>query len=110
LALNAKGEKVIGPKQKDRTTTPFFKNYFTKGEKFIQITKTLLTTKGRISSGELLFSQMKSISNRGRISKILKNLFEIIFLYHWLFAKVCEKTSPKDLQKQPKWCKCGPKY
>ena len=35
-------------------------------------------------------------------------LFEIIFLYHWLFAKVCEKTSPKDLQKQPKWCKCGP--
>ena len=27
-------------------------------------------------------------------------LFEIIFLYHWLFAKEFEKTFPKDLQKQ----------
>jgi hypothetical protein len=25
-------------------------------------------------------------------------LFEIIFLYHWLFAKEFEKTFPKDLQ------------
>jgi hypothetical protein len=39
----------------------------------------------------------------------LKMLFEIIFLYHWLSAKVFEKTSPKDSQKQAKWCKCGPK-
>jgi hypothetical protein len=29
--------------------------------------------------------------------------------YHWLIAKEFEKTSPKDLQKQAKWCKCGPK-
>jgi hypothetical protein len=26
-------------------------------------------------------------------------LFEIIFLYHWLFAKDFEKTFTKDLQK-----------
>jgi hypothetical protein len=26
--------------------------------------------------------------------------FEIIFLYHWLFAKEFERTLPKDLQKQ----------
>jgi hypothetical protein len=25
-------------------------------------------------------------------------LLEIIFLYHWLFAKEFEKSSPKDLQ------------
>ena len=36
--------------------------------------------------------------------------FEIIFLYRCLFAKEFEKTSPKDLQNQPKWCECGPKY
>jgi hypothetical protein len=34
---------------------------------------------------------------------------EIIFLYHWLIANEFEKTFPKDLQKQAKWCKCGPK-
>jgi hypothetical protein len=36
-------------------------------------------------------------------------LLEMIFLYHWLFAKEFEKTFPKDLLKQAKWCKCGPK-
>jgi hypothetical protein len=41
LAINAKGEKLIGPKQKDRTTTHFqiFKDYFTKGKKLIQLQK-----------------------------------------------------------------------
>jgi hypothetical protein len=39
----------------------------------------------------------------------LKMLFEIILLYLWLFAKEFEKTFPKDLQKQVKWCICGPK-
>jgi hypothetical protein len=34
---------------------------------------------------------------------------EIIFLYNLLIAKEFEKTSPKGLQKQAKWCKCGPK-
>jgi hypothetical protein len=32
----------------------------------------------------------------GIIFKILKMLFETIFLYHWLFAKEFEKTFPKD--------------
>jgi hypothetical protein len=59
-----KGEKVIGPKQKDRTTTHPFSNFqklFHKGEEIISITKTLLIAKGITSSGELLFSQKKSI-------------------------------------------------
>jgi hypothetical protein len=50
------------------------------------IFKTLLKAKGRIHSGELLFSQRKSIWNRGGISN-LKMLLAIIFLYLWLFAK-----------------------
>jgi hypothetical protein len=83
LALNAKGEKLICPKQKDRTTTLFFQ----KGGKFIQNYKTLLTSKGRTCSGELLFSQRKSILKRGRIFKTLEMIFEIIFVYRWLFAK-----------------------
>jgi hypothetical protein len=29
-------------------------------------------------------------------------LFEIIFLYHWIFAKEFEKTFPEDLQKTSK--------
>jgi hypothetical protein len=62
LAINAKGEKVIGPNQKDRTTIFKFKtisqkgiNYFNwylfhKGEEIISIAKTLLTAKGGTSS------------------------------------------------------------
>jgi hypothetical protein len=69
LALNAKGGESNGSKQKDRTTTLFSKKLFQKGgeiihkeEKLIGICKnffqfqiickkTLLTAKGRTSSG-----------------------------------------------------------
>jgi hypothetical protein len=34
----------------------------------------------------------------------------IIFLYRWLIAKEFENNFPKDLQKQDKWCKRGPKF
>jgi hypothetical protein len=61
-----KGEKLMGPKQKDCTTTLFFQRTapppcflkkfkrgrnLQKGGEIIQIAKTLLTTKGRVSSG-----------------------------------------------------------
>jgi hypothetical protein len=50
-----KGEKVIGPKQKDRTTTHPFSNFqkktISQREEIISITKTLLTAKGRTSLG-----------------------------------------------------------
>jgi hypothetical protein len=63
LAINAKGGEFIGPKQKDRTTIfnvktisqkeiDYFNWYlFHKREESISIAKTLLTAKGRISSG-----------------------------------------------------------
>jgi hypothetical protein len=59
-----------------------------------------LKAKGIISSGELLFSQRKSIWNTGEEFQILKMLLAIIFIYLWLFAKNFEKIFPKDLQKQ----------
>jgi hypothetical protein len=57
LALNAKGGEIYKPKQKDRTTTLFSKNFFLN----FAFAKTLFTAKGRTFSGELLFSQRKSI-------------------------------------------------
>jgi hypothetical protein len=42
LALNAKGGEINRPKQKDRTTTLFSKNFLQK----IAFAKTLLTAKG----------------------------------------------------------------
>jgi hypothetical protein len=40
----------------------------------------------------------------------LKNTFVNYILILWLIAKEFEKTLLKDLQKQAKWCKCGPKF
>jgi hypothetical protein len=46
-----KGEKVIGPKQKDRTITHLFsKTISQRGRNYFNY-KTLLTAKGRTSSG-----------------------------------------------------------
>jgi hypothetical protein len=57
-----KGEKLIGPKQKDHTTNLFSKNYLTKGEKFIPITKTLLTAKGRtFLGGDFIYPKEKHL-------------------------------------------------
>jgi hypothetical protein len=60
--------------------------------------------------GSFCLAKGKAFQTGGEFSKSLKMLFEIIFLYHWLFAKGFKKTFPNDLQKQAKWCKCGPKY
>jgi hypothetical protein len=62
--LMPKGEKLIGPMQKDRTTTTtlFSKNFFKKEGENIQTIKTLSTAKGRTpSGGDFLFNQRKSI-------------------------------------------------
>jgi hypothetical protein len=62
LAINAKGGELVGPKQKDRTTTLFSKTISQRGRKYFNYkTKTLFTTKGRISSGESFYLAKKSI-------------------------------------------------
>jgi hypothetical protein len=89
--LMPKGERVIGPKQKNRIITTFSKKCFKMGEGFFKLWKPSWQLKGELLQGELLSSQRKSIWNKGRIFKNLKIPFEIIFLYHWLFAKEFEK-------------------
>jgi hypothetical protein len=51
VALNAKGGEINRPKSKGPYHHPVFQKLFHKGEEIISITKTLLTAKGRTSSG-----------------------------------------------------------
>jgi hypothetical protein len=73
-----------------------------KGEKVVfqkWYIKTLLNTKRRISFRGVLFSQRKSIWNRGRKFQILKMLCKILFIYPWLFAKELWKGFTKEFAK-----------
>jgi hypothetical protein len=51
LALNAKGEEINRPKQKDRTTTSFSKNFLSSKLIVLYLQKILLTAKGITSLG-----------------------------------------------------------
>jgi hypothetical protein len=105
-----KGEKVLS--QRKRTAPPpnFKTNDFQigillclKGGKSSTFKnwylKTLLNTKRRIYWGGVLFSQRKSIWNRGRKFQILKMLRKILFIYLWLFAKGLWKGFTKRICK-----------
>jgi hypothetical protein len=97
LELNAKRGEINRLKQEDRTTTLFSKNFFKKGEKLIGICKKPSWQ----LRGELL---------QGENFQKHENAFRNHIPIHWLIAKEFEKSFPKDLQKQGKWCKCGLKY
>jgi hypothetical protein len=116
--LMPKGEKLISLKQKDRTTIStisqkgihYFNWYlFHKRKKPFQLQKPSWQLRGELLEESFLFSQRKAFETRGEFSKSWKWILKIIFLYLWIFAKEFKKTFPKDLQKQVKWCKCGPK-
>ena len=85
--------------------------YVQKGEQvvFQKLSKPSWTLKGGSHLGEVLFSQRKSIWNRGREFQILKMLLKILFICLWLFAKDLWNDLQKSLQKQNMWCKRGPK-
>jgi hypothetical protein len=53
----------------------------------INILKPSWTLRGGIYQGRVLFSQRKSIWNRGRKFQILKMLLKILFTYLWLYCK-----------------------
>ena len=89
LAIHAKGGESMSPKQKDRTTTNFKNLVFSKsiyqlvsywvqkGEKIVfqfESSKPSWTLRGWFHLGGVLFSQRKSIWNRGRKFQILKML------------------------------------
>jgi hypothetical protein len=46
----------------------------------------------------------------GEKFQILKMLLKIIFICLDYLQKDFERTFQENLQKQNKWCKCGPKY
>jgi hypothetical protein len=114
LAIHAKGGERKSSKQKDRTTTNF-KNFvfsknifnwypivFKKGEKVVfqnVISKPSWTLRGGFHLGGVLFSQRKSIWNRGREFQILKMLLKILFICPWLFAKELWKGFTKEFAK-----------
>jgi hypothetical protein len=93
-----KGEKLIGPKQKNRTTTIFFKNCFKKGRNYSNY-KTLLTTKGRTSLGGAFYlAKGKTFETGGKFQNLEKCVLKS-YSYHWLFAKEFEKYIYKRFAK-----------
>ena len=63
----------------------------------INILKPSWTLRGEIYWGGVLFSQRKSIWNKGRKFQTWKCFAKILFIYLWLF---CKKNFEKDLQKE----------
>ena len=110
LAIHAKGGESVSPKQKDRTTTLILKEFFKlvsycvqKGGESsifkIDILKPSWTLRGEFIWGGVLFSQRKSIWNKGRKFQNLKMLLKILFIYLWLFAKGLWKEFTKEFAK-----------
>jgi hypothetical protein len=108
--LMPKGEKVLA--QSKRTAPPpNFKTYdfqigilsCSKGGESntfkIDNLKPSWTLRGGFYRGGVLFSQRKSIWNRGRKFQILKMLLKILFIYLWLFAKELWKGFTKEFAK-----------
>jgi hypothetical protein len=65
----------------------------------IDISKPSWTLRGGSHLGGVLFSQRKSIWNRGRKIQILKMLCKILFNYLWLLQKNFEKDFTKEFAK-----------
>jgi hypothetical protein len=71
----------------------------------INILKPSWTLRGGIYQGGVLFSQRKSIWNKGIEFQILKMLRKILFIYLWLFAKGFTKEFAKTKHVVQAWSK-----
>jgi hypothetical protein len=114
LAIHAKkGEKWA---QSKRTAPPPISNFknsvlnifhlvsycVQKGEKVVfqnDTSKPSWTLRGGSLLGGVLFSQRKSIWNRGRKFQILKMLRKILFIHLWLSAKDLSNRFTKEFAK-----------
>jgi hypothetical protein len=100
--------------QSKRTTPPpiskFLKEVFDWYLNLFHIGKTLFNTKRRISfRGFLVKSKEKHLKQGEKISN-LENALHKSYSYTFDYLqKDYEKIFQKNLQKQNKWCKCGPK-
>ena len=115
LAIHAKRGRKYEPKAKGPHPPPNFKigdfqlvnfklvsYYVQKREKVVfqnDISKPSWTLRGGSHLGGVLFSQRKSIWNKGRKFQILKMLRKILFIYLWLFAKELWKGFTKKIAK-----------
>jgi hypothetical protein len=132
LAIHAKGGESISPKQKDRTTTNFKKflkavfqlvldKFFNWYLTFDIISnwydlfqnwhlKTLLNTKRRISlRGSFVLVKGNAFEKGGENFKSWKCFLKTYSYTFDYLQKDFEKIFQKNLQKQNKWCKRGPK-
>jgi hypothetical protein len=76
----------------------------------ISIGKTLLSTKRRISfRGSFVQAKGKAFEIGGENFKSLKCFLQSYSYTFDYLQKEFEKIFQKNLQKQNKWCKCGPK-
>jgi hypothetical protein len=86
---------------------------FQKEEKVLvssKICKTLLNTKRRISSrGDFVLVKGKAFETVGEISNHENASYNLIHIPLTICKTNFEKNFPKNLQKQNKWCKRGPK-
>jgi hypothetical protein len=72
--------------------------------------KTLLEAKRRISfRGSFDLVKGKAFETRGEFSNLENASCNLIHIPLTICKKAFEKIFQKDLQKQNKWCKCGPK-
>jgi hypothetical protein len=112
-----KGEKVLAQSKRTAHHTLFLRSFsnwyliiFSRGRKYSiegesstfkknSILKPSWTLRGGIYWGGVLFSQRKSIWNRGRKFQILKMLLKILLIYLWLFAKGLWKEFTKEFAK-----------
>jgi hypothetical protein len=72
--------------------------------------KTLLKAKRRISFRRSFYVvKGKAFGTGGEISNLKNASYNIIPIPLTICKKTLKRFSKKDLQKQNKWCKCGPK-
>jgi hypothetical protein len=72
--------------------------------------KTLLKAKRRISfRGSFVKSKEKHLKQGEKISNLENASYNLIHIPLTICKKNLKKTFQKNLQKQNKWCKCGPK-
>jgi hypothetical protein len=72
--------------------------------------KTLLKAKRRISfRGSFDLVKGKAFEIGGGISNLKNASCNLVHIPLTISKKTFEKIFQKDLQKQNKWCKCGPK-
>jgi hypothetical protein len=120
LAINAKEGEILSPKQKDRTTTnvKIFKNFsnwylnvfdLSSIGIYKKLVKPSWKLRGEFYSGGFCLVKGKTFETGGENFKSWKCFSKSCSYTFDYLQKGFEKIFQKNLQKQNKWCKRGPK-